>query len=333
MRRLVRIIPQNEYYVSLLQQSSGGEGIWKDFQFTLDPVDTCDYVLLLSYAPQEAKLRCPRKNVWAIMHEPPAPEFKRLPSGTERLHRVYTTDPELRARQYVHSQPVLMWMVKRNYDYLAQCAAPAKERSLSWVTSNKAWMHGHRLRLRFLERMRGKIEFDLFGEGFAHIDDKWDGLAPYRYSMAIENFSNPFYWSEKLIDCYLAWTMPIYYGCTRITDYFPAESMIQLDIHDPLAVEKIREAVASDRWKRNQDAIAHARKLVLDKYQFFPFMVGEFEAHEAREGRPPPENLVLPRQSDYRMTAASVLRYWLLRKSQRFLRILGKLPNILRWAR
>ena len=30
--------------------------------------------------------------------------------------------------------------------------------------------------------------------------------------------------SEKIADCFLAWTMPIYYGCPRIAEYFPAES-------------------------------------------------------------------------------------------------------------
>src|SRR5687768_17715451 len=53
----------------------------------------------------------------------------------------------------------------------------------------------------------------------------------YRYSLAIENFSGPYYWTEKVIDCYLSWTMPLYFGCTNLADYFPAESFVQIDIH------------------------------------------------------------------------------------------------------
>ncbi len=105
-------------------------------------------------------------------------------------------------------------------------------------------------------------------------------MAPYRYSLAIENFSNAYYWSEKLADCFLAWSMPIYYGCTRITDYFPAESMLVIDIHDPHYVDQIREAIQSKAWERNLEAIACARQLVLDKYQLFPFIAQEIRAHQ-----------------------------------------------------
>ncbi len=35
--------------------------------------------------------------------------------------------------------------------------------------------------------MRDQIAFDLYGRGFRHIDDKWEGIAPYRYSIAFEN--------------------------------------------------------------------------------------------------------------------------------------------------
>lgn len=124
------------------------------------------------------------------------------------------------------------------------------------------------------------MEFELYGCGFRYIEDKWDGLAPYRYSLAVENFSNSYYWSEKLADCFLAWTMPIYYGCTQISRYFPRESMVCIDINDPQAIEKIKDTVASDRWHQNIDAIEHARNLVLDFYQLFPFVVREIRRYE-----------------------------------------------------
>ena len=117
----------------------------------------------------------------------------------------------------------------------------------------------------FLERISGKVEFDLFGRGFTPLADKWDGLAPYRYSIAVENYRGPDYWTEKIADCFLSWTMPIYYGCTNITDYFPPEAMVLIDIDDiEEAVDKIREAIAQDLWRKNLDAIEYARKLVLE---------------------------------------------------------------------
>jgi hypothetical protein len=79
--------------------------------------------------------------------------------------------------------------------------------------------------------------------------------------------------------------MPIYYGCTRINEYFPAESMVIIDIDDPDSSEIIRETIESDRWERNIDAIEYARKLVLEKYQLFPFLVAQIQTHENDECR------------------------------------------------
>jgi hypothetical protein len=182
--------------------------------------------------------------------------------------------------RYIHSQPALPWHVNKDYDFLVHCGVPKKHRNISWVTSNKANFQGQRDRLLFLEEIRSKLQFDLYGKGFSYIEDKWEALAPYRYSLVVENFRNPYYWSEKLADCFLSWTFPIYFGCSRITDYFPEEALVQIDIYDPGAIHTIREVVASDLWHRNQEAIDHARKLVLDKYQLFPFLTREIRDHE-----------------------------------------------------
>jgi hypothetical protein len=106
-----------------------------------------------------------------------------------------------------------------------------------------------------------------------HIEDKWDGLAPYAYSLAIENYSGPDYWTEKLADCFLSWTIPIYYGCTNLEDYFPADSFIRIDIESPnLGVEQIKRIAANDDWDARLNALEEARNLYLHRYQFFPYV-------------------------------------------------------------
>ncbi len=66
--------------------------------------------------------------------------------------------------------------------------------------------------------------------------------------------------------------MPIYYGCPRIAEYFPAESLVSIDIRDPDATRIVQETIRSDRWLRNIDAIAEARRLVLERHQLFSFV-------------------------------------------------------------
>jgi len=43
------------------------------------------------------------------------------------------------------------------------------------------------------------------------------------HSIVIENCACPNYFSEKLIDCLITKTVPIYYGCTNISDYFETD--------------------------------------------------------------------------------------------------------------
>ena len=70
--------------------------------------------------------------------------------------------------------------------------------------------------------------------------------------------------------------MPVYAGCTNITDYFPAESVVQIDLKDQQgSMEKIDHAVRNKLWDKNVEAIRHARELILKKYQLFP-MITDF---------------------------------------------------------
>lgn len=138
---------------------------------------------------------------------------------------------------------------------------------------------GHILRMRFLDRLLDAEPgiLDLYGRGAfggphyrGELDDKWDGLADYRYSLAVENYHGPNYFSEKLADAWLAWCMPVYWGCTNLDEFFPEESYVEVDIESRNAPQHIKEIVESDLRERNLDAIAEARRLLLEEYQIWP---------------------------------------------------------------
>jgi hypothetical protein len=126
--------------------------------------------------------------------------------------------------------------------------------------------------LRFLQK-ENSFDIDLFGRAVRYIEDKWDGLEPYRYSLAIENSSSNDYWTEKLADCFLAWSIPFYYGCINLEDYFPEESFIRIDIDDPeKSIEKVMAVIEADDWEKRIPAITKARNRVLYDYQLFPHL-------------------------------------------------------------
>lgn len=154
---------------------------------------------------------------------------------------------------------------------------------LTPITARRALLNlptdGHIIRMEFLDQLCEKYPnlIDLFGRGSfpykcynGEIEDKWKGLSPYRYTLAIENYKGPNFFTEKLADAFLAWCMPIHWGCTNLDKYFPEGSYIEVDIEDPNAPERLQEIIESDIRERNIDAISKARQRILNSYQIWP---------------------------------------------------------------
>jgi len=271
---LVRIV-KSWTNPDLLQQCIGGRGTIGNVQFTLDPIDRCDYLIVLNHIPEEITVEVPPENVWCFIQEPPLKAFRCFERGFPFYGRVFTQDRRLKGPKFVHTHGSLPWHVGKSYDDLRASSQPFKTKDVSWITSSLGVHKGHRLRLQFLDRLRSYgLPFDLFGRGFQPIADKWDGLAPYRYSIAVENHSCPDYWTEKVADCFLAGAMPIYFGATNLTDFFPADSFVWLDITKPNAPHRVAEIVASNLAEKGRDAIAEARRRVLEEHNLFPRLFG-----------------------------------------------------------
>ncbi len=125
----------------------------------------------------------------------------------------------------------------------------------SIVTSSKNFTEGHKNRLRFLEEMRERFDgvIDVFGREFHPINDKIEAIAPYKYHISIENSSRNFYWTEKLTDAWIGWSLPIYYGDPTILSQVPDTRGIEIiDINNPReALEKIDQILKNVLLKIN----------------------------------------------------------------------------------
>jgi hypothetical protein len=256
----------------IFRQTPGEKGKWDNLNFLLDPIKDTDYAIICNRVPIDIEINCDKKNIWAITQEPPVPEYRWLRKGFYQFEKVFTQDKKLKGNKYIYSQPALCWHINKNYDFLKNCKPPEKNKNLSWITSNETSRPGHRKRMKFLESIKDSLDFDLWGKGFNFIEDKWDGLSSYKYALAIENHRCYYYWTEKLSDCFLSWTMPIYYGCKNIFDFFPKESMIIIDINNPKeSIQIIKESISKNLYEKNIEAIRYSRELILEKYQFFPY--------------------------------------------------------------
>ena len=285
---LVRII-KNWDFPELIAQSPGSSGVIDGIRYTTEPVPECDYAIVLNTVQESVEVSCPHGHLWAVMQEPYIPGiFEWMVKGHERFSKVFTHHPPSGDSKYVTSYPMLPWHVQKSYDELVGMAVPQKTEVLSSIISNKAFFPGHQKRLKFVKVLREdpSLRIDMFGKGTRYIEDKWDALAPYKYSLAIENSRSRDYWTEKLADCFLAFTMPIYYGCENLEAYFPENSFIRIDIAKPQeALNIIKETIASGKWEEHLDAIVEARNLVLNKYNFYFNMTQRLKAQPESEGQ------------------------------------------------
>lgn len=280
---LVRIV-KNWDWPDLMRQTPDQRGIWDGIQFTVDPVDECDFIIMLNNnMGKEVRVKCPKGNVWALMQEPYVKGFTDwMVEGHECFSKVYTHHVPSDDSKYMISHPAIPWYINCSFDQLLAIDIPAKSKTISWVIGNAMDIPGHLKRnffLKFVQRNRPP-DIDLYGRAVQYIDDKWDGLASYKYSLAIENSNGPDYWTEKLADCFLTWTVPLYYGCTNLEKYFPRDSFISIDIKNPEAgMAQIKKVLETDDWKKRIPALTESRRLVLHEYQLFPHISKLIKSH------------------------------------------------------
>jgi hypothetical protein len=195
---------------------------------------------------------------------------------------VCSCQENLKLPNAIYTQAMLPWFVgiksingnrevTLNYEDLQQIEIN-KTKLISVITSNKAFTKGHQDRLDFVDKLKAYYgdKIDVFGHGFNEFEDKWDVLAPYKYHISIENSSSKYYWTEKLSDCFLAQSYPLYYGCTNIDEYFPNKSYSEINIHDfDQAVKVIDAAIAGNLYENRLEYLKQSRNLVLNEYNLF----------------------------------------------------------------
>ena len=274
--KLVKIIKDWDW-PNLLRQTPKSEGVWGNVRFTLDDVDECDYLLILNFVPKKTLVKVDPRNVWALMQEPyEAKRFPWVETGHENFGKVFTHHIfNHDSKKYIATQTCLPWHINKTYDELVELDISKKTRMISWVSSKKMFLSGHGKRMDFYDQLSvdAKFDIDFFGRGINEIEDKYQALAPYKYSIAIENSRSEHYWTEKIADCFLSYTIPIYYGCTNLSSYFPEKSFVQIDINNyQKSSQVIAKILEEDIWEDRLSALNEARELVLNKYQLFPYI-------------------------------------------------------------
>jgi hypothetical protein len=177
-----------------------------------------------------------------------ARHFDRLTKNSSRFHRILAHDEEFLA-SCPNSDLLLFgttWISDRS-DLDVE-----KSQNLSLIASKKASLEGHALRHEMVKWMRSKeVEFDALGGGYKSFGDKSEGLARYRYSVVIENVRERGYFTEKLLDAIFCETVPIYWGCPNIDEYFDTTAMIICETRAD--IERAVTSISREDYERRVD--------------------------------------------------------------------------------
>ena len=277
---LVRIV-KNWTYPDLLRQTPEHDGVWNGIHFTLEPIERCDALLILNDLRNDIVVNCPPENVWAIFQEPYYIHFfPWMKADHSQFYRVYTHQSPNSNSRYRVSNPLVPWHIGKTYKELTSMKLDSRIKSnrIAWITSASQALPGHLKRYRFYQFLT-KLKWsdlEIWGRGIRPIEDKWSVLSECRYAIAVENYYAANYWTEKIADCWLAETLPFYYGCSNLEKFFPSESFVRIDLDNFTdTVQFIRKFMESGEYEKRLPAIREARDLILNRYQFFPFIANE----------------------------------------------------------
>ncbi len=157
-----------------------------------------------------------------------------------------------------HALGFAMWPTGRNYE------SHRKSRLLSAVVSSKSYFPPQLERQKFVAQYLSRIVgFDHFGRGpftgpayRGAIADKADALLLYRYTFAAENWREPNYFTEKLLDAIVCETLCFYDGCPNIELYIDPAVLVRIDTRQPEeALAIVQSVIAGETWKERIDAI------------------------------------------------------------------------------
>lgn len=272
-------------YPDLKRQTPNSSFEWNEYTFTEEDIDECDYLVVLDYPKNDFSIKVNRDNILHLCLEPANEVSKYRQYANKKVKIVYNQFDT--KQNNVLSHGALPWHVDKDYNFLKElkCNDLIKEDKIVWVTSNQRSSKGHNTRMDFLDKIKELPFVHLYGRGIKPIESKWEVLQNSKYAIAYENFQNDYNWTEKIVDCYLSYTMPIYFGCNSIDNFFPKNSYIQLDPNDKHSDLFLKEIVQSNKWQENLNEIEIARQLVLDEYQLFPFLYNQIKALESINGK------------------------------------------------
>ena len=283
--------------IPIERQTPNNSAEWGNCKFYInEEIEKCDYWVVYGDLHQTEEIICLQENTLLISDEPESllQYDKRF---TDSFATIISSHKYIKHKNNILYQQGLPWLVGKrkikkrifkygkNYDELNSIKELKKTKLLSAIISSKSFFPDYQNRLSFRDKLEKHFgdRIDVFGKDKNFLKDKWEGLAPYKYSIVLENSAHNDYWSEKLSDAFLSLCYPIYYGAPNIHRYFDKTMLTTIDINkEEQAIKTIENIISNNTYEKSIAAIKEAKQKVLNEYNLFALIAKFIEKKEKK---------------------------------------------------
>ncbi len=163
---------------------------------------------------------------------------------------------------------------------------------ISTVCSSKQMRHTcHSKRFALISHLAKTISgFEWYGRGVKSLRLKCESLDTYKYHVAVENYIGKGHCTEKLIDSILGECLTFYAGDPDVGTWLPKDSFVPIPLDDHQEAERIiRASIEDDLFEKRIGAIKEAKRLILEKYNFWAQIIDVIKSAESQQ--------IVPRKS------------------------------------
>lgn len=213
------------------------------------------------FLPSVMDVRSPVKIAWLIEPRGLRPHYyDQIPGVEDLFDLILTYDQKLLARgsKYAFVPGGGVWIPDREW------GMRRKSKLCSFLIGNKMATEGHRFRHEVADEVAFGVDFyGVLGKSTTYgPDTKLEVLRDYAFSIVIENTCEPNYFDEWLLDCLSVGTIPLYWGCPNIGEFFACGGI--LPFASAAHCRTLVESLSWDLYERLWKAASHNLKRVPD---------------------------------------------------------------------
>ena len=254
-----------------------------ELEFCID--NNYHYLVFFNGTANNFKLETDKKKNLGFILEPPFYTDCYSLELSKYCNKVFSCADKkyyLNNESYINASSVMFYNLRGNGKVYRYNKNFNKRKKLSICVSDLGGDHLYEFRRELIFKiMESDLQCDVFGSGWSFKDSRFkgsplnkaDALIPYEFSIAIENSLYDGYITEKLFDCFLCNTVPIYYGTDTVDLNYDKNSFLKLPYVNDIKVliEWLKELTSSPEYsiKNHQQAILQSKEHYFSSYNIY----------------------------------------------------------------